>query len=411
MKELTGWLGQPIPAKFPYDPVVAEYRRVGKHFVAPDLLATLALAREMVADTPDPFQGTTLLHGFLHTALDKWDGRYDYPTYTGLTLLPMPNVDDPPEHLPYALGRRDRLVVQLIADLLDFELASADGRTDNLPLMRPDASIRTKRFRLAGRTAAPALRRLGLAGEVTAVEPERAARELCVAAEADRSALDRRILQLSMLPVYVAHDEYLFIRVLQLFETTFALLAVELRGAVYALAVHEDCATATRCVDVAETTLRESASLFSLLATMQVEAFRTFRAFTEGASAIQSRNYKTVEMLCRTPDHDRLTSAAFLSVPEVRDRALAGNLTLDEAFQVACKSGHLADDKRRTLTATMSRFAATLRRWRQTHYSLAVHMLGDQRPGTGATSGTPYLEAVRRIPVFQTVEHAGPSEY
>jgi hypothetical protein len=50
-----------------------------------------------------------------------------------------------------------------------------------------------------------------------------------------------------------------------------ALLAVELRGAVYALAAHGDCTTATRCVDVAETMLRESAPLFSLLATMRVE--------------------------------------------------------------------------------------------------------------------------------------------
>jgi hypothetical protein len=35
-----------------------------------------------------------------------------------------------------------------------------------------------------------------------------------------------------------------------------------------------------------------------------------------------------------------------------------------------------------------------------------VRMLGDQRPGTGATEGTPYLKAVRTIPVFRSVEHS-----
>ena len=47
-----------------------------------------------------PTQGSALLHRFLQIALDKWDERYDYPTYMGLALLPMPSVDDPPEQLP-----------------------------------------------------------------------------------------------------------------------------------------------------------------------------------------------------------------------------------------------------------------------------------------------------------------------
>jgi tryptophan 2,3-dioxygenase len=405
MKELTSWLGHLETTRFPYDAVVREFRRVGKHFVPEAVLAKLALARDAVEHLADPYHGSGLLHRFLHTALDKWDGRYDYPTYTGLTLLPMPSVDDPPEQLPYALPRRDRLVVQLIADLLSFELATADGRSDLLPEMRPDARITSKRYRLARRVAAPALRRLGLASEVTAADPEQAARELVAAVQPEMSALDRRILQLSMLPVYVAHDEYMFIRVLQLFEITFALLAVELRGAVYALAAHEDCTTAIRCIDVADTLLRESAPLFSLAATMQVEAFQTFREFTDGASAIQSRNYKILESLCRKPDPDRLASAAFLSVPEVRERVLAGNFTLEEALQGACDSGYLTGAEREELTAAMGRFAGTMRRWRQTHYSIAVRMLGNQKQGTGATEGTAYLKSVREIPVFRSVEH------
>ncbi|NYV78122.1 tryptophan 2,3-dioxygenase, partial [Streptomyces sp. UH6] len=213
---------------------------------------------------------------------------------------------------------------------------------------------------------------------------------------------ERRVLRLSMLPVYVSHDEHMFIRVLQTFETTFALLALSLRTAITDLGSART-GPAVGHLAVAETALAESAPLFSLLATMQIESFRTFREYTEGASAIQSRNYKLVESLCRTPDPDRLDSSAYRSTPEVRERILAGQPTLDDACATA-----LADDRfdaadRERLTAAMLTFASALRRWRQTHYRIAVRMLGT-RSGTGYTEGTPYLSHVRTIPVFRSVK-------
>jgi hypothetical protein len=83
---------------------------------------------------------------------------------------------------------------------------------------------------------------------------------------------------------------------------------------------------------------------------------------------------------------------------------LAGNFTLDEAFEAACASGYLACAQREELTAAMGRFAATLRRWRQTHYSLGADA---RRPaiGTSATKGR-RTKSVRTIPVFRSVEHA-----
>jgi len=44
----------------------------------------------------------------------------------------------------------------------------------------------------------------------------------------------------------------------------------------------------------------------------------------------------------------------------------------------------------------------TLRRWRQTHYRIAVRMLGE-RTGTGYTAGTPYLRNARDIDIFRSV--------
>jgi hypothetical protein len=145
--------------------------------------------------------------------------------------------------------------------------------------------------------------------------------------------------------------------------------------------------------------LEESFRLFSLLATMQIESFQQFRRFTEGASAIQSRNYKLVESLCRAPDDDRLDSAAYRSVPELRERVLQRPPNLDDAVWLAGQVGTLSVAERKELTGALHGFAAQLVQWRQTHYRLAVRMLGD-RPGTGYTEGTPYLKEVRAIPVF-----------
>jgi tryptophan 2,3-dioxygenase len=212
-----------------------------------------------------------------------------------------------------------------------------------------------------------------------------------------------------MLPVSLIHDEYQFIRVLQSFEATFALVAVQLQAAIRALAAGE-ANQALRCIQAAEARLHEAAPLFSLVATMQVQAFHTFREFTEGASAIQSRNYKLVESLCRQPDPSRLDSAAYCSVPEVRQRVLAGQVTLDEAFQAARAAAHLSVRDVDDVEQEMRHFAATLLRWRRTHYGIAVRMLGE-RTGTGYTEGSPYLKEVQTIPVFLSLAQDQDAEH
>jgi tryptophan 2,3-dioxygenase len=175
---------------------------------------------------------------------------------------------------------------------------------------------------------------------------------------------------------------------------------VQLHTAVRALTDGES-ALAQECILTAERALHEAAPLWSLVATMRLEAFQTFREFTEGASAIQSRNFKLVESLCRRPDPARLDSAACLSVPEVWQRVLAGQLTLDEAFQAA-RAGRLRSGDVADLEQAMRQFAATLLRWRRAHYRIAVRMLGE-RSGTGYTEGAPYLKSVQAILVFSSV--------
>ncbi|TWP48813.1 tryptophan 2,3-dioxygenase [Lentzea tibetensis] len=400
--ELRSWLRAPAVKSFPYGAVVREYHSAGKHFVSPELLEMLSGVRDMLPELSGPWPNVQTLASFLTTALDKPDKRYDYPSYLALALLQLPGPDDPVEQAPFARTRCDRLTAQLVADALAFEVSALDGRTTLLPQLRPAEVHVGKRFRHGLRVIRPALARMALDTGLTATEPGDLARQACAAVHDDMSYAERRALELSILPVYTMHDEYLFLRVLQTFETTFSLLATQIRGAIAAIGDGE-IERAVHFVNSSETALRESAPLFSMLATMQIESFRTFRDFTEGASAIQSRNYKLVESLCRTPDTSRVDSPAYRSVPDVRERVLGSQPTLDEAYRELCASDVIAEDALKPLSEAMSAFARALLRWRQTHYRLAVRMLGEAT-GTGYTEGTPYLAAVRDIPVFHAVD-------
>jgi tryptophan 2,3-dioxygenase len=393
---LSAWLADPDPEAFPYETVVAELRRHGKHFAPGPLLTALERARETLPGRfPDP--GTRLLARFLHTALDRHDGRFDNPSYLAIGLLELPGGGDGAEDVRLAARRRDRLFALLVADTLRFELAGADGCTDLLPRMRPDARVTAKRCRLGVRALGPALPRLGLA-EPTATDALAAAREACATVLDTATVQERRLLMVTMLPVYVLHDEYMFIRMLQAYETTFALAGVQLGAALEALAEGR-AAAAAAAITAAERLLGEASPLFSLVATMQPQAFLTFREFTDGASAIQSRSYKSVESLCRRPELARLHSPAFHSVPEVRERVLAGRPSLAEALAGAIASGRLTPDMVDMVSDPMQGFEAALLKWRQTHYRIAVRMLGDRR-GTGYTEGVPYLDEARTVPVF-----------
>ncbi|RNH97787.1 hypothetical protein EEZ25_29325 [Micromonospora aurantiaca] len=390
------WSAQRRPPidRFPYDAVVTAYKHYGKHFVPDDWTQALATARDRIVHLNGG--DSRYLSAFLGCALDKIDGRFDYRSYLGLALLPIPGPDQMPGAAARQLVRRDRLHAQLLVDLIAFELRAAYDEQTPLPQMRPTPAVATKRLRHALRAAMPALRRLSFVGDANASSEIDLLRRVTAAVNLDLTAEDRRALQVSMLPVYTMHDEWMFIRVLQAFETTFALLASDLTEIVNAVQVGRTPFAATR-LSAAASLLRESASLWPLMATIQPAAFHAFRPYTDGASAIQSRHYKMLESLCRRPDGERLNSPAYLSVPEVRTAITQGQVSLDDALDAAEQSA--ADDP--FLAASMREFTAAITQWRQTHYRLAVRILGTERTGTGYTQGTPYLNVARNEPVFR----------
>ncbi|MEV4830561.1 tryptophan 2,3-dioxygenase family protein [Micromonospora sp. NPDC049257] len=368
------------------------YQHHGKHFVPHDWTHALVAARDRLPQLNAT--NTRHLSAFLSCALDKADGTYDYRSYLGLPLLRLPGPDHPKGTAAQQFARRDRLHAILLTDLIAFELRAAFDEHTPLPRMRPTPAMTTKRLRHALRAAMPALRRLSLVEPTTNSSQVTLLRRVVATVTMDLTPEDRRALQVSMLPVHTVHDEWMFIRVLQAFETTFALLATDLTDVITAVEAGQPPRAASK-LSAAASLLRESASLWPLLATIQPAAFRTFRTFTEGASAIQSRHYKIVESLCRTPRNARLASPAYLSVPEVRTAIMRGQVSIDDALNAAQQSAPTP-----VLGAAMREFAAAIQQWRQTHYRLAVRILGPERSGTGYTEGTPYLRDARHEPVF-----------
>jgi tryptophan 2,3-dioxygenase len=260
--------------------------------------------------------------------------------------------------------------------------------------MRPEARITAKRCTLGLLALRPAMMRSGLDVATDTDDPIETARALCGRVETEQTAEERRMLAVTLLTVYTAHDENLFVRVLQCYETSFSLVVVQLRAAIVAAAAG-DAARTAGALRAAELAMREASPLFSLVATMQPQAFMTFREFTDGASAIQSRSYKTIESLCRRPEPERLAGPGYDAVPEVRERILAGELTLDDALATAPLSPvELAD-----IREAMGAFEAAVMDWRRTHHNLAMRMLGMRR-GTGYTAGVPYLAEARKIALF-----------
>ncbi|MDR7277681.1 tryptophan 2,3-dioxygenase family protein [Catenuloplanes atrovinosus] len=398
---LAMWSGtdRPAAAAFPYEQVVLALLATGKHRADPGVVEALRSARARLTDVRGPQRQRARLARWLDIALDKSDGCYDYQSYLGLGVLPVFDLVHPPATAAAALRHHDRVLALLLSDLCRFEVSAAARQTHVLPRLRPGIDRVRKRCRFALAAARPGLGRLGLADQIYAEDPITAASQLVYVMDLLTNTDDHLILRLTMLPVDTYHDEYLFLRVLQCFELLFSLLVVDVQDVISSLFAGRARLASSR-LDAATGVLQEAQALWPLIATMQPAAFAHFRQNTEGASAIQSRAYKLLESLCARPAEDRLSSVAYLSVPDVRAKIVAGQASLDEAFRATRDRFGAASVAE--LHQAMERFAVTILRWRRSHLGIATRMLGTDESGTGNTSGLPYLATEKDRQVFRT---------
>lgn len=349
--------------------ITAHIRTIGKHFLSIPVLERLSAVRREHGPR-DAF-----LDAFLDCILDKFEKRYYNRSYLALPLLER-ICDDPHSGLD-----PQKLSVLLMADIVWFETAAAvnESRAD-----RPDPATSRKRIIHALRFAAtcrdddggdaPSDRDLTEIFETLPARPVTPAGEW---------------FGMTVQPVYTAHDEYFFMRALQAHEMVFTTLAADIRAATTAL-------RDGRIDDVrghlehANSVFVRAAMLFRLVATMRPDHFHAFREFTQGASAIQSEQYKRFEIACGAPSLDRLFSDAFTNVPAVQAEALSGQDSFSAAYLTARRDDTLTGAEWDVLDGELNRLEAAHQRWKAAHHSMAVRVLGDAA-GSGYTAGVPYL--------------------
>lgn len=364
------WSAGDAPDSLRLATLISEHiRAVGKHFLSVPILTRLTEIRRQHG-ARDP-----LLDAFLDGVLDKFEARFFNRTYLALPLLER-ICDDPRSGLD-----PERMSALLMADVVRFEtVAAAEGSISD----RPDPATSRKRITHALRLVASCLDadNNDVGGDLDLAEVLETLPALPATPAGDW-------FDMTVQPVYVAHDEYFFMRALQAHEMVFTTLAADLRAATTALrdGRFQDSVSS---LEHANKVFARAAMLFRLVATMRPDHFHAFREFTQGASAIQSEQYKRFEIACGTPSAERLRSDAFTNVPAVQADAVAGHDDLSQAYLDARRDGRFTPDEWDTLDAVLTKIEGGHQRWKATHHSLAARMLGEAQ-GSGYTAGVPYL--------------------
>ncbi|MFJ6054160.1 tryptophan 2,3-dioxygenase family protein [Streptomyces sp. NPDC092307] len=373
--------------------VTREVRRTGKHFLPQTLL--LRLGEIHTPRTPDR---RPHLQAFLDCVLDKHQGRYWNRTYLSLPLLELllGETHDAPDP--------NHMATLLISDVIRFELQAEDqaresreprephGSREAVDRDPPDPVTLRKRLHHALRFVADDPR-VPDAEDLTsraAAAPSSRWAEVAELLPRPTATGSGHWFDVTVQPVYVLHDEYFFIRALQAHEMVFTAIAADVREAIGALRAGRPVAAADH-VDRATGLFDRASALFRLVATMRPGHFSAFRRFTQGASAIQSEQYKRFEILCGLPTAARLTSGAFTQVPAVRAEAEGeGHDTVVRAYLDLRRSACFGEAEWNRLRGALGGLEERHQRWKSTHRSLATRMLGGAH-GSGGTAGVPYL--------------------
>ena len=364
-RQVTEWLGTGRSSGFPYEAVLAAFHRGGKHAVSGGLLDALDAARARLPET-----GATVEHrrlaSFLDGALDRHERRATYRTHLGLGLLPLLCVGDTAMPAAGALKQRDLLVAALISDLMAFELDTINGTSRLFLPQRPARTSVARRLQMAVYALAPTLARLGIDLPAPEAGSERAAQHIYTAVSALLSAGERFDLRLSLLPVDVMHDEYLFIRVTQASEAMLALLATDLAAAANALERGAGATTDRLCAAAAA--FSEVVPLYSLMSAMNTPAVGDALIWANTIDVTQSGNYRLAE---RMLDEDRTQSAHALRrpAPSTDEAAVRECRSIGGALREGVAEGIIGGEGAIRIQAAFRDVAGSFRLWRRVYRS------------------------------------------
>jgi tryptophan 2,3-dioxygenase len=189
------------------------------------------------------------------------------------------------------------------------------------------------------------------------------------------------VVDRTVLPTTRLHDEIMFIRSIQIFETLYEQVGRSVADAVRVTG-DGDPGGGAEVLGAVTGRLAAVSALFRVLGTMPVEVFAVIRGFTSGRSAVQSLTYRQIEDSC---------------APRERPHGPPGTWT-GPTLQDVCLSarpGPAAD----RLAAEMRRLDAAWRRMKRGHWGLTLRIIGTV-PGTGGTAGASYLRGAAEMPLF-----------
>jgi tryptophan 2,3-dioxygenase len=375
-------------ADFPYEVVLRHWHAVGRAAVDPLTVAAIdGATATLAADTAAAAPGSWawFLRHWLTMLVDITHDRCSYATYVGTPALE--ELPEAPWWAAAGVDGPDAVIGLLLAHLLHHESKAA---------MRGDGDVET----LVARTAILSESVVRHSGPFPDVDGESVLDRGAQLAERvlDAAPTDAvRQLELLSVPMTTIHDEHMFLRLLQLFETVFVAMRAHIERARALLEV-DDIDPAAAEVEQAAACLGRSIPYFRVLGTMKPETFAGIRNETPGASGLQSTGFKGIELACARQLPDRLASPGYQEptvaalINSTRERA-----TIEEhALRLVAARGR--DGCVGLLAATRS-LDQRWGQWKKAHWSTAFRLIGPV-PGTGGTEGPSYLRAHMKGSLF-----------
>lgn len=384
--------------RFPYAKVLTHYRRVGRTNVDARLLSQLRYLDDLLR-LPKLTAGRRLwpLPEWLPSTIDQRTGNYDsYLVTPLLESLAFVEGDDAwrtaAEAEDAADSAIDMLIAALVADLALIEADALHAGHSREQLRRTQACLLllSKLKGLAPKWDLPVdpARAVNTARDLP--QAERLVELASMLALRIRKRLPhscRQVVNLSLLPTTRLHDEQMFVRCVQIFETLYRQVYRCLVRASAAMQVGD---VARACAELADATgrLEMSPVLYRVVTTMPRSSFAIIREFTSGRSAIQSRSYRQTDLVCAprqpSPAADRMPTVEVSPTLQGTFFAVAGRLDAADVDRLA---------------AQMRALDAAWRAMKRTHWGITLKIIG-RVPGTGGTAGADYLEYAADVPLF-----------
>ncbi|MFB8765416.1 hypothetical protein [Nocardiopsis alba] len=387
-RAVSEWTGDRSSGRlrpFPFTEVLAHLQSVGRSRIDPELRAELMVA------CSHAWSGSGLLREWLPMALEQ-DGA-DYDSYVGNAVLVAASV---PEGGTPSEQSVDAILVAATADLVMLEAEALIAHPSAAQSLRLRSSVRVLTLvrELAPGFALPSrlidepsvlLDRWARLDDVAAAH---ASYRCAVTVSGQVPSVVREAIDITLLPTTRVHDEQMFVRCIQIFETLYRQVADRIARSIIALDTGDTGHTVTLLTDAARR-VRATRVLYRVLTTMPPDAFAVIRAHTHGRSAVQSRPYRRVENLSAprlAGDSRPLTSA--------EDQC---GTTLQEALLLREKE--LGREATTSVRRTMSELDSAWRAMKRSHWGVTLKTIG-KVPGTGGTAGADYLRLTAQRPLF-----------